>query len=179
MAGTDRDRLVEELFLTALDLSGAERTAFLDARCGDDTELRTEVEELLAEDAEGTKDWLVSPVLAAREETHVAIEGGEGGEGAGSARPSPGKSYMPERIGRYLIRERIGEGGMGSVYLAEQERPVRREVALKIVKPGMDTERVIERFERAYPEFDEGTRRGILGGNMARLLDERTEPASR
>ncbi len=51
------------------------------------------------------------------------------------------------RIGPYKLREKIGEGGMGVVYLAEQEKPVRRRVALKIIKPGMDTEQVVTRFE--------------------------------
>ena len=51
------------------------------------------------------------------------------------------------RIGPYKLREKIGEGGMGVVYLAEQEKPVRRRVALKIIKPGMDTEQVVARFE--------------------------------
>ena len=50
-------------------------------------------------------------------------------------------------IGPYKLREKIGEGGMGVVYLAEQEKPVRRKVALKIIKPGMDTEQVVARFE--------------------------------
>jgi len=54
---------------------------------------------------------------------------------------------QPARIGRYRLLEIIGEGGMGTVYLAEQETPVRRRVALKIVRLGMDTKRVVERFE--------------------------------
>ena len=52
-----------------------------------------------------------------------------------------------ERVGRYVVRERLGEGGFAEVYLAEQEEPVRRRVALKIIKPGMDTRQVIARFE--------------------------------
>ena len=52
-----------------------------------------------------------------------------------------------ERVGRYVVRERLGEGGFAEVYLAEQQEPVRRRVALKIIKPGMDTRQVIARFE--------------------------------
>ena len=55
------------------------------------------------------------------------------------------------RIGPYTIIRRLGEGGMGIVFLAEQERPVRRKVALKVIKPGMDTHQVIGRFEAEPP----------------------------
>ncbi len=137
----DRERRLEELFQLAADLPQSERAAFYARHCGDDIALERELDELLRQDDEGTKDFLQSPVIGAREKT------GTNGHAPGEALPEPGSSFMPERIGRYLILERIGEGGMGSVYLAEQEHPVRRRVALKIVKPGMDTERVIQRFE--------------------------------
>ena len=61
-----------------------------------------------------------------------------------TARPIEGPGT---RIGPYKLLQRIGEGGMGAVYLAEQDRPVRRRVALKVIKPGMDTEQVVARFE--------------------------------
>src|SRR5262245_59085914 len=60
---------------------------------------------------------------------------------------APGPAAEPRRIGPYTILERRGEGGMGIVYLAEQTEPVRRRVALKIIKHGMDSRRVIARFE--------------------------------
>ena len=71
-----------------------------------------------------------------------------------------------ETIGRYKIREKIGEGGMGVVYVAEQSTPVQRKVALKIIKPGMDTKEVIARFEaeRQALAFMEHP-------NIARVLD--------
>ena len=60
----------------------------------------------------------------------------------------PQDSVQPsERIGPYRILQRLGEGGMGEVYEAEQESPIRRRVALKLIKPGMDTREVVARFE--------------------------------
>src|SRR5262249_34661477 len=79
------------------------------------------------------------------------------------------------RIGPYKLLQQIGEGGMGVVYMAEQEEPVRRKVALKIIKPGMDTRQVIARFEaerQALAMMDHQ--------NIARVLDAGTtgEPAA-
>src|SRR5215472_7659899 len=71
-----------------------------------------------------------------------------------------------ERIGRYKLLERIGEGGFGVVYLAEQEVPLRRQVALKIVKLGMDTKQVIARFEA-----ERQTLALMDHPNIARVLD--------
>jgi eukaryotic-like serine/threonine-protein kinase len=102
--------------------AGAERQAYLDGACGDDADLRTRVEALLAAH-EAAGGFLDSP----------AIEG---------SREGPGTS-----IGVYKLLQEIGEGGMGVVYMAEQESPVRRKVALKIIKLGMDTKQVIARFE--------------------------------
>ena len=69
---------------------------------------------------------------------------------AGSSEPaisSPASALLGSTIGPYKIRELLAEGGMGSVYVAEQEHPVRRKVALKVIKPGMDSREVIARFE--------------------------------
>ncbi len=59
----------------------------------------------------------------------------------------PQSPIPPERIGPYRLLQKLGEGGMGEVYEAEQEKPVRRKVALKIIKPGMDSRQVLARFE--------------------------------
>src|SRR5690606_31722550 len=67
--------------------------------------------------------------------------------GDGAAATLPGEEKIGSRIGRYKLVEKLGEGGCGVVYLAEQEEPVRREVALKIIKLGMETRSVISRFE--------------------------------
>ncbi len=118
----------EELFQIAADLPADERQALLEQQCDDDTELRIEVEALLrAHEADGD-DLLAKPALAVIRPTE------------------PGKR-PGDRIGPYKLLSQLGEGGMGVVYLAEQEEPLRRRVALKIIKLGMDTKQVIARFE--------------------------------
>jgi tetratricopeptide (TPR) repeat protein len=116
----------EEIFAEALALAGAERVAFLDRVCGGAAALRARVEALLAAHAEAERQ-LSSPLVI---RDLVAPE-----EKAG------------DRIGRYKLLEKIGEGGCGAVWMAEQEEPVRRRVALKVIKLGMDTREVIARFE--------------------------------
>jgi serine/threonine protein kinase/tetratricopeptide (TPR) repeat protein len=123
---------VEELFFAALELEGSEtRSAYLDRHCSD-PELRRRVEELLAGDAQGS-DFLEAPAsiptVTVDHDSRLGVE-------------EPGTV-----IGPYKLREQIGEGGMGVVYVAEQTQPVRRKVALKIIKPGMDSKQVIARFE--------------------------------
>ena len=106
------------------------RSDYLDEICGDDTQLRVEVESLhQAHDKMG--DFLKVPAL----ETDARWENRPLSEGPGTV------------IGRYKLVEEIGQGGMGVVYLAEQAEPVQRKVALKIIKLGMDTKQVIARFE--------------------------------
>jgi len=125
MAKKPRD--VEAIYSAARKKrSGPERSAYMDEVCGDDHVLRTRVEALLELSAE-VGDFLEGPNVTL--ETYPSIEG-------------PGT-----RIGHYELLELIGEGGMGLVYLAQQKEPVKRKVALKIVKLGMDTKQVVARFE--------------------------------
>lgn len=114
----------QQLFEEALEHPPAERAAFLDGACGSDTELRARVRALL--DALAAADDFLAELPPA---TNANSE-------------SPGAM-----IGRYKLLERIGEGGMGSIWMAEQREPVKRRVALKIIKLGMDTRQVIARFE--------------------------------
>jgi eukaryotic-like serine/threonine-protein kinase len=123
------DRL-ESLFAAALPMPPADRAAYLDRTCADDSALRQRVEALLrAQEAAG--NFLQTPpasICATVDEPWVAEH--------------PGMV-----IGPYKLLEAIGEGGFGVVFLAEQSRPVRRQVALKVLKPGMDTRQVVARFE--------------------------------
>ncbi|MCU0915284.1 MAG: protein kinase, partial [Planctomycetes bacterium] len=110
--------------------TAAQRAAYLAAACGDDVSLRQEVESLLRLEPQ-MGDFLEVPVFGS------GVIPGEPpvAEGSGTV------------IGRYQLLEKIGEGGMAVVYMAEQEQPLRRKVALKIIKLGMDTRQVIARFE--------------------------------
>ncbi len=123
----------EELFAAALELTNAaDRAALLDRECAGNSSLRAEVESLLAA-LEQASEFLEKPPAAATLEVTT---------GTIPVNEKPG-----DKIGRYKLLQKIGEGGCGVVYMAEQEEPVRRRVALKIIKLGMDTRQVIARFE--------------------------------
>jgi len=120
-----------EIFISALEpQNGADLSAFLDQACAGDVDLRERVEGLLREHGglgsflEAPAGGLVSPI------TQPPV-----GECPGTI------------IGPYKLLEQIGEGGFGIVFMAEQQLPVRRKVAVKVLKPGMDTKQVIARFE--------------------------------
>jgi eukaryotic-like serine/threonine-protein kinase len=119
-----------DIFMAALDIESADgRLAFLNEACGNDGTLRSRVEALLASHSNaGT--FLDAPAFDTPAFAFEPVA-----ERAGTV------------IGPYRLLEQIGEGGFGVVYLAEQTQPVRRKVALKIIKPGMDTKEVIARFE--------------------------------
>lgn len=123
----------ESLYQQAMELpSPSEREAFLLKACGGDAALLGKVRELLACDAEAVGQQFLPTVIT---------DGGRPGV-AGLQSVEPGA-----KIGPYKLREQIGEGGFGTVWVADQEQPVRRRVALKIIKLGMDTKEVIARFE--------------------------------
>src|SRR5262245_33622870 len=119
-----------DLFLKALELRSAdERQEYLDGACSRDAALRAEVESLLEASARaGNFLESVVPTPVATVEELV------------SERPGT-------VIGAYKLLEQIGEGGFGVVFMAEQAQPLRREVALKVLKPGMGTRQVVARFE--------------------------------
>jgi serine/threonine protein kinase len=117
----------DAIFLTARDIATpAERAAYLSQACGNDADLRQRVEAMLRDAA--AADKFFGP-------GERALSGAALTEGPGTV------------IGRFKLLEKIGEGGMGVVYMAEQREPVVRKVALKIIKLGMDTRQVVARFE--------------------------------
>ena len=124
-------RSPEEIFHDAIEIPNpSERAAYLDQACQDDDKLRSEVD-ILLNSHERAGDFLNGPL----DDGEVTLDSPHQIEGPGT------------KIGRYELLQQIGEGGMGLVYLAQQKRPVKRQVALKIVKPGMDSREVIGRFE--------------------------------
>jgi len=134
----ERYARVSELFQRAVELPGAERRAFLDEACADDEELRREVELLLRHDESSSEG---SDVFA---ESRLQ----EGGGLVGQLSDVPARSEEePGAIGTYAVLQVIGEGGMGKVYLCRQEEPIRRQVAVKLIKLGMDSEQILRRFE--------------------------------
>ena len=129
-----------KIFVAVLDIAQPERRkAQIDAACGDDVELRRQVEALLKvhAQAEHSLEITASP------------------EFTGAYAPQPGVSALPtmateqagKLIGPYKLLQKLGEGGMGTVWVAEQSAPVKRRVALKLIKAGMDSTQVLHRFE--------------------------------
>ena len=121
------------VFSAARRLPPDRRAAFLDEACAGDATLRQQVENLLAA-GERARGFLETPA-------ENLLDPGANPRSTAIPSEKPG-----DRIGRYELLEQIGEGGCGTVYRASQEVPVRREVALKVIKLGMDTESVIARF---------------------------------
>ncbi len=123
----------ELLFQLAATKSPADRASFLERECGDDKALRARLEALLA--AHDQPETLLATQAETARPTIKLDLADAPDEAVGMT------------LGRYKLREKIGEGGCGTVYVAEQTEPVRRRVALKVIKLGMDTKQVVARFE--------------------------------
>jgi serine/threonine protein kinase/WD40 repeat protein len=147
----------EEIFLAAVEKkTSAERAAYVEGACGNNAELRARVAGLL-HSHEQAGSFLDEPLF----------------EGPTTA-PEPIMEGPGTSIGPYKLMEQIGEGGMGLVFVAEQQHPVHRKVALKVIKPGMDSRDVIARFEaerQALALMDHP--------NIARVLDAGTTDSGR
>jgi eukaryotic-like serine/threonine-protein kinase len=122
----------EAIFHGALQLPEAQRADYVTQACGGDAQLRQQVEALLKAHA-AAGGFLEEPLPPSPNKT-IALT-------------LPLTEKPGDRIGRYKLLQQIGEGGCGVVYMAEQEQPVRRRVALKVIKLGMDTRQVVARFE--------------------------------
>jgi serine/threonine protein kinase/tetratricopeptide (TPR) repeat protein len=148
---------VKEIFEAASELEGASREDFLRESCGGSPTIRARVEALLAASEKG--DSFLTDT------SHVVV---------GRAADAADSETVGAILGHYRLVERVGEGGFGSVFLAEQMEPVRRRVALKIVKLGMDTRAVVARFEQerdALALMDHP--------NIARVFDAGVTPTGR
>jgi eukaryotic-like serine/threonine-protein kinase len=152
---------LKALFLGALERAeGPERAAYLDGACQGDLSLLAHVKELLNAHVKAGVFLTSAAETMTGRDTNLAVGDAVAPPTAATAEslglePAPHDLAPPgtiaegpgSRIGPYSIIRRLGEGGMGIVFLAEQERPVRRKVALKLIKPGMDTAQVVARFE--------------------------------
>ena len=126
----DPSNQAKSIFLAAIEDHPPDRwPAFLEEACGGDVQLRAEVEKLLRARSD----------LGSFHEAH--------GTDPVAMIDDPITERPGTVIGPYKLMEQIGEGGMGLVFVAEQQQPVRRKVALKVIKPGMDTRAVVARFE--------------------------------
>jgi serine/threonine protein kinase len=155
---SDSPQDAKGIFLAALDVADpAERAALVQRLCGDDGALLQRVDDLLR--AYGQSNGPLDKMAAALAPTQLG---------------QPIREQVGSTIGPYKLMEQIGEGGFGLVFVAEQQQPIRRKVALKIIKPGMDTRDVIARFEaerQALALMDHP--------NIARVLDAGTTESGR
>src|SRR5262245_46694272 len=125
-----------DIFIEALQkASPAERSSYLDAACAGDDRLRQCVLQLLAEHEKNESFFLdAPPPVAASPAASGTID-------------EPYHERLGTVIGPYMLLEQIGEGGMGTVWMAEQKEPIQRRVAVKVIKAGMDSKQVLARFE--------------------------------
>ena len=162
--------LAEEIFYSAQEIESlAERRAFLDRHCRGDAALRAMVDGLLATQVKSEKFFQEGGVvrLPVRELAATLLDSpGLAEKFTDLAEPADKDNFLGKSIGPYNLLQRIGEGGCGVVYMAEQLKPVHRRVAFKIIKLGMDTKDVVARFEaerQALALMDHP--------NIARVLD--------
>jgi serine/threonine protein kinase len=157
---------IQEIFAAAVDISDlVERDALLDRECGDSPALRAQIADLLAVRPQAEEFF-----SDCRADDSTPVVSPEILETSSEA----DDKNIGLRIGPYRLLQKIGEGGCGGVYMADQEKPVRRRVALKVIKLGMDTRNVIARFEserQALAMMDHP--------NIARVLDAGTTEGGR
>ena len=154
------------------ETDAAKRTAYLDKACCTDAALRRRVEELLKRHESATD--VLGPVLDSSGATVDNTSTTPPGPTIDQPQPPSLAEQQGSWIGPYKLLQQIGEGGMGTVFMAEQDKPVHRRVALKVIKPGMDSAQVVARFEaerQALAMMDHP--------NIARVLDVGTTDTGR
>ncbi|MCY2967927.1 MAG: protein kinase, partial [Planctomycetota bacterium] len=141
-------KVLESLYFASLEKSPTEREAFLEAACRDNSSLRQQVDRLLAAQGQ-VGEFLAS--LAGTMDEPAPIAGGDPAQvnplGATEFQASADAAVGTVIAGKYKLIEEIGVGGMGTVYMALQTAPVKRSVAVKVIKAGMDSKGVLARFE--------------------------------
>ena len=166
----ERYQRASELFQHAVELGPDERRAYLERECGTDAELRAAVESLLRHDRPDDSGAFSDDVLRKgreRLDAIVADSASKAGSGAGAdADPTDLPPNAPRDIGPFQVLRLLGEGGMGSVYLCHQDEPVKRQVAVKLIKLGMDSERIVRHFSKEREALERMEHPGI-----ARMLD--------
>jgi tetratricopeptide (TPR) repeat protein len=141
-----RHQRLERLFLTALDLPLPERAAFVTREVAGDDAMRAEIEDLLAREASTPS---LAPVV-----------------------PAAPRIAPPATIGPYALGEKLGEGGFGEVYAARQSAPIRREVAIKLLRAGLDSQAVLARFEAERQALAQMSHPGIARVHDAGRADD-------
>ena len=145
----ERWQKIEEVFQSALDLAPAEREAFISKQCGDDAELKQEVEQLLA-DYVSADSFIESPAWT-KNQLINSTEAADDLKDSFSnfLKENPLDPMINRQIGVYRLTKEIGRGGMGAVYLAERsDGSFRQRVAIKLIKRGMDTDFILRRFRQ-------------------------------
>ncbi len=154
---TSEDQIVE-IFAAALEVGEGQRSKFIALQCGGDPSMAAEIEQLLKDHDEAASSGFLSNSAIEIEAAHFADEQIADGR-------------VGQQLGQYEVIERIGMGGMGTIYLAKRFDDFQKQVAVKIIKRGMDTEAILARFRRE---------RQILAHlehpNIARLIDGGTTP---
>ncbi|HEV8336677.1 MAG TPA: tetratricopeptide repeat protein [Candidatus Polarisedimenticolia bacterium] len=146
----ERWRRIFSIFEEALELPPGKRAEYLDAACGEDADLKTRVSQLLESSSKPSgilDEPLLSPAAPFLDSPPQPTSSLDSSSESASPGP-PGSGLQPGgSLGPYRLLRKIGEGGMGEVWLAGQTAPLRRQVALKLIKAGMDTRQVVARFE--------------------------------
>jgi serine/threonine protein kinase len=169
-----------EMFEAALEQPPERRPAYLDGICRGDTGLRQRLEALMRKNDQAGS-FLESPASALVDTGAFTPSSDDAPLAATIPMEIPGTV-----IGPYKLLEQIGEGGMGLVFVAEQQHPVRRRVALKIIKPGMDSHQVIARFEAErqalammdHPNIAKVLDGGTIGKDEGRRMKDESASSS-